>query len=207
MGVELGGDLGWVADQPFGELVGQGRDPVHHDKWVSNDGCLYGGSATGYDAGSGVVQGFAGVGDEAEIGERLEVNSARKIPQARLCLRGYPGGSRVDATGRRNSYWSLRKDAPSSMVGRLWRRTSFSWLPGRIAIQSLAGFVAAGRVLAGDGGQGKLGEGMANESGIDAAGTVKALFERKYNHHMRLTCSCTQRRRLRFHGSELGLTK
>ena len=68
--VELSGDLGWVADQPFGELVGQGRNPIDDDKWVSNDGGLHGGGAAGYDAGSGVVQGFAGIGDEVEIGER-----------------------------------------------------------------------------------------------------------------------------------------
>jgi hypothetical protein len=68
VGVRLGRDLGRVADEAFGELVGQGRDLVDDNEGASNDGGLHGGSAAGHDAGSGVMEGFAGVGNEVEIG-------------------------------------------------------------------------------------------------------------------------------------------
>jgi hypothetical protein len=70
VGVELGRDLGWVADQPFGELIGQGRNLVDDDKWVSDNGGLDRGGAAGYDAGSGVVEGLTSVRHEVKIRER-----------------------------------------------------------------------------------------------------------------------------------------
>ena len=64
VGVGLGGDLSGVANEAFGELVGQGGDLVDDDEGVSDDGGLDRGGAAGYDAGLGVVEGLAGVGYE-----------------------------------------------------------------------------------------------------------------------------------------------
>ena len=52
VGIGLGGDLNGVADQPFGELIGQGRDSIDDDKWVSDDCGLHGGGSAGYDGGA-----------------------------------------------------------------------------------------------------------------------------------------------------------
>ena len=68
VGVGLGGDFGWVADEAFGEGEGEGGDFVDDDEGVADDCGLDGGGAAGYDGGSGVVEGFAGVWDEMKIG-------------------------------------------------------------------------------------------------------------------------------------------
>ena len=58
-------------------------------------------------------------------------------------------------------------------------------LPGRRPIQDLSGVEAifGGELLAGDGGRRQVGEGMADELGIDAAVAVIPLLKREDDQH------------------------
>jgi hypothetical protein len=53
-------------DEAFCELEGEGGDAIDDYEWVADDGGLDGGGAAGDDAGTGVVESFAGVGDQAD---------------------------------------------------------------------------------------------------------------------------------------------
>lgn len=67
-GVEIGGvpDLGRVLDEAFSEAEGERGDLVDDEEGIADDCGLDGGGAAGDDAGAGVVEGFAGVGDEVD---------------------------------------------------------------------------------------------------------------------------------------------
>ena len=57
---------GGIADEALGQPEGERGDPVDDDEGVADDGGLDGCGAAGDDAGAGVVEGFAGVGDEGD---------------------------------------------------------------------------------------------------------------------------------------------
>jgi hypothetical protein len=61
-------------DEVFREAEGERGDAVDDDEGVSDDRCLHRGGSAGDDAGTGVVKGFAGAGDE--VSERLRTWAA-----------------------------------------------------------------------------------------------------------------------------------
>ncbi len=67
-GIEGSGDLWRVLDEAFCQPEGERGDPVDDHERVSNEGGLDGGCTAGDDAGAGVVEGFAGVGNEGNAG-------------------------------------------------------------------------------------------------------------------------------------------
>jgi hypothetical protein len=66
VGVEGGGDLRWVVDEAFCQPEGERGDAVDDHEWVSDDRGLDRGGSAGDYAGAGVVEGFAGVGDQVQ---------------------------------------------------------------------------------------------------------------------------------------------
>ena len=67
--VGVGGDLGRVPDEGFGELEGERGDLVDDEEGIADECGLDGCGAGGDDRGAGVEEGFAGVGDEVDVGQ------------------------------------------------------------------------------------------------------------------------------------------
>ena len=66
VGLGLVPDFGGVVNEALGQTEGERGDLVDDDEGVADDGCLDGCGAAGDDGGSGVMEGFAGVGDEGD---------------------------------------------------------------------------------------------------------------------------------------------
>lgn len=64
VGVEGGRDLWRVVDEVFCQPEGERGDFIDDDKGVADNGSLDRGGSAGNDAGAGVVEAFASVGDE-----------------------------------------------------------------------------------------------------------------------------------------------
>ena len=66
VGLGLVPDFGGILNEALGQTEGERGDSVDDDEGVADDGCLDGCGAAGDDAGAGVMEGFAGVGDEGD---------------------------------------------------------------------------------------------------------------------------------------------
>ena len=77
VGVGLGGDFGGVADEALEDGEGERGDAVDDDEGIADGEGLDGGGAAGDDGGAGVVEGFAGVGDEVDYRGRSSSSLSR----------------------------------------------------------------------------------------------------------------------------------
>ena len=85
-------------DEALGQLEGERRDLVDDDEGVANDSSLDGGGTAGDDGGSGMVEGFAGIGDEVEVSEQ-RWGIALELRKPRFGQLSYP--RRVERGGNR----------------------------------------------------------------------------------------------------------
>ena len=177
-----------VPDELFGELEGEGGDAVDDDEGVADERGLDGGGAAGNDRGAGVVKGFAGVGDEVNVGEGNVGIGAGEV--------GDPAGGEVGEAGAGFSggegggYGEEVLGVAGEAASHLDHggEVGFDLAPAAAGEEGDPGpggveVVVCGVGLAGDGGQGEMGEGVADEGSVDVAVAVERGFEGEDDEH------------------------
>ena len=169
-------DLCGVVDEVFGDAVGEVGDAVDDQEGVADERSLNGSGAAGYDTGAGVEEGLAGVGDEGDTGAGVWLG------EEALDEGGVEGGGdgeeelagllAVDEAGGGNHLREVEADLLGAAAGEQGD-------PGEGGVEVVAG----GVVVAGDCGEGKFGEGVADEVGGDVAGAVEVLLEWEDDKH------------------------
>jgi hypothetical protein len=61
-------NLKGIADKPLGKAIGEGRDAIDDDKWVSNNCSLHRCRPAGHDTGAGMVERLASVVSQGDRG-------------------------------------------------------------------------------------------------------------------------------------------
>ena len=167
-------------DDSFGDGVGERRDAVDDNKGVADEGGFDGGGAAGDDGGAGMEEGGAGIGDGID-GKAVGVILHEALNGGALgCVEGGSEGNeevvRVAEKGRGGEHFGeVGLDFFHPAAGE--KADPFS-----VGVRGVE-VIFGGELLAGDGGLRQVGEGMADEFGIDAAGAVEGLLEGKDDEH------------------------
>jgi hypothetical protein len=118
VGVGCGGDLGGVADEAFEDGEGERGDAVDDDEGIADGEGLDGGGAAGDDGGAGVVEGFAGVGDEVDVGGTVVFRPERVHHVSELLSPSNVGKLRESGIRNRLRVFLARMAAASIIIGR-----------------------------------------------------------------------------------------
>ena len=157
--VDVGGDFLGIPDELLGELEGEGGHAVDDDERVADERGLDGGGAAGNDGGAGVVEGFAGVGDEVDVGEgEVGVGTGKVRDPARGEV-GEAGAGFTGGEGRGYGEEVLRVAGEAAGHLHHSREIALDFAPataGQEGDPGLGGVevVVGGVGFAGDGGQG-----------------------------------------------------
>ncbi len=172
-------DFRWIADEAFGQREGEWGDSVDDDEGSTDDRGLDGCGAAGDDAGTSMIERFAGIvdHDDSWLGR-----GAERVLQEALKISGIHRGG--DWDDKFVPAVSVQEGGRAQHLGQveLYFLTAAAWEEGDPILCGIE-CVLCGEFGPCAGRQGQLRQGVADECGVDASCAVEALFEGEDDHH------------------------